>query len=78
MPGRFKFWVPKPVLTQDDLADDSRKIKQYYQAHGFFNVAVEFSLDQVKALSSKTNNKSGQVTAGFSSHRRAIRQRSFF
>ncbi len=51
LPARWKFWRQKPVLTEDDIVDDLKKIKQYYQAHGYFNATAEYTVTRIKALS---------------------------
>ncbi len=45
---RWKFWVPEPTFTFGDLEDDLLRIKQFYQAHGYYHTEVTFKTKKIK------------------------------
>lgn len=59
LPNPFRFWVPKPVLTEDDLRDDILKIKRIYQAHGYFHVSAHYTLHLLKPIASPPAKRKG-------------------
>ncbi len=46
-PPFWKFWASHPVIQINDLADDTLRIKQYYQAQGYYQAAAEYSIGPV-------------------------------
>ena len=56
MPSRLRFWASKPALTEDDIVDDIKKIKLYYQAHGFFSTKIDYTLSPGKKLHRETDS----------------------
>lgn len=57
LPSRFRFWIPKPVLTEEDLADDVQRIKQFYQAYGFYQIQADYTLKRIKAIPPEASTK---------------------
>jgi outer membrane protein assembly complex protein YaeT len=63
IPSRIKFWMKKPLLTEEDLAEDVRKIKQVYQAHGYYQVQAGYTLKKIKDISpAPPENKPGDIS----------------
>lgn len=56
MPNRFKFWIRKPVLTEEDLLEDIQKIKLFYQAYGYFNVRVAYTMDRLRDIEKRDSS----------------------
>jgi outer membrane protein assembly complex protein YaeT len=44
VPSFWKFWKPHPVIQIKDLADDTLRIKQYYQAQGYYQATAEYTI----------------------------------
>jgi outer membrane protein assembly complex protein YaeT len=44
-------------LTESDLSDDVQKIRQFYQAVGFFNTVVTYTIKQKETLSPESTSK---------------------
>jgi outer membrane protein assembly complex protein YaeT len=57
LPSRFRFWIAKPILTEADLVDDIQRIKQFYQAYGYYHVQAGYLLHKIKDLPQKTSGK---------------------
>ena len=46
-PPFWKFWVPLSVIHIKDLADDTFRIKQYYQAQGYYQATAEYVISPI-------------------------------
>jgi outer membrane protein assembly complex protein YaeT len=41
MPPFWKFWLPRPVLSDRDIEEDRLRIEQFYRNNGYYQTAVE-------------------------------------
>lgn len=47
LPPRWKFWLPKPAVTLQELQDDTLRIKQFYRDQGFYHTEVKYEIGAV-------------------------------
>lgn len=50
VPDRYKFWVPKPILSEEDLLDDVEKVRKFYQAAGYYDVSVTYRIEKIRDI----------------------------
>jgi len=65
-PPVWEFWADHPVIYMKDIEDDTLRIKQYYQAQGYYQTTVEYHV----APSQKEDDEEGsfeQINADKSS-----------
>lgn len=64
VPRRFRFWMRGPVLTEADLVDDIQRIRQFYQAYGYYQVHVDYALDKIKNIPVETSKEKPAEASG--------------
>ncbi|MFH0725444.1 MAG: BamA/TamA family outer membrane protein [Pseudomonadota bacterium] len=53
IPSRYKFWMEKPLLTEEDLVEDIERIRQFYQAHGYYHIQAGYVIKKIKDIPPK-------------------------
>lgn len=55
-PARWRIWVKRPVVSEEEVADDAKRIIRLYKSYGFYHVGVQYAVD--------VGNKSMDKTIG--------------
>jgi outer membrane protein assembly complex protein YaeT len=59
----WKFWAKPPVITTADLEDDLLRIRQFYQAHGYYDTQVTYRIQEIKGKAQPRTSEKGKPAA---------------